>query len=513
MIDCIQRILVNAFCLVVAILVVALACFRWRYQYWKRKNVPYLEPSIPFGSIGNILLENRDVNIAKIYEKVKSKDWKYCGLYMLLSPVFLVVDIDLVKRILASDFQYFNSRGTYTNEADDPVGCNLFSLSGKKWKNLRTKLTPAFSSGKLKSMFQTVVDCGLALEEHLQENYLGSDPLDAKNVMQCFSTDVIGSCAFGIDCNSFKDPNTKFKEVTNKFFFSSKLDAVLWLFVDNFPGLSRLLKIRMVKKEIGDFFIDLVDSTVAYREANNYMRKDFMQQLIDIRNGKYGSIDQFNGHSDEVQSLTMDEIAAQTFIFFVAGSETSGTTLTFALFEMAMHPEIQDRLREEILTVLSKHDGKITYDSLNEMKYMSQVIDETLRLYSPAQALERRCLEDYKIPGEDIILEKGTRVMLSVKGIHYDEDYWPNPKQFDPDRFSDENRKNMNPFTFLAFGQGPRICVGDRFGRMQVKVGLTSVLRKFRVKLNKRTKVPLTMSEKSLIASADGEIWLNLEKL
>lgn len=89
---------------------------------------------------------------------------------------------------------------------------------------------------------------------------------------------------------------------------------------------------------------------------------------------------------------------------------------------------------------------------------------ETLRLYSPAQALERRCLNDYKIPGEDVVLEKGTRVMLSVKGIHYDEEYWPNPKQFDPDRFSEENRKNLNQFTFLAFGQGPRICVGKYLG-------------------------------------------------
>lgn len=85
----------------------------------------------------------------------------------------------------------------------------------------------------------------------------------------------------------------------------------------------------------------------------------------------------FPGHPSNLGTLTMDEIAAQTFIFFVAGSETSGTTLTFALFELAMHPEIQDRLREEIFTVLAKHDGKITYDSLNEMKFMSQVIDGT----------------------------------------------------------------------------------------------------------------------------------------
>nr|QYA71986.1 cytochrome P450 [Anoplophora glabripennis] len=512
MMSCLASILLNLVGVVTALLAITYAYFKWTYQYWKNRNVPYIEPTIPFGNTGNPLTEPLGEAIAELYRKAKAKGWKYCGMYISLSPNLLIVDLDLVKNILTKDFQHFMDRGTYTNEKDDPVGCHLFSLSGSRWKNLRAKLSPTFTSGKLKAMFQTLVDCGLVLEDYIESNITPKEPVDIKDLLGCFSTDVIGSCAFGLDCNSFKDPDSAFRRFGLKAFSISGLGVIRLLFCQSFPGLARALRIRQVSADIAEFFSNVVRDTVSYREKNNVVRKDFMQLLMEIRNKKDGQkID--HGVPGDGNTLTMDEMIAQSFVFFIAGFETSSTTMTFALFELATHPDIQDRLRDEINEVLAKHEGKVTYDSLSEMKYLGQVIDETLRVHSPARILQRICVSDYKVPGEDFVIEKGTHLTISIRGIHYDEEYWKNPKEFDPERFSDEKRKNMNQFTHLPFGEGPRVCIGERFGLMQVRVGLTCLLRKFRVKLDKKTTLPLKMSAKALVSSAEGGIWLNLERV
>lgn len=98
-------------------------------------------------------------------------------------------------------------------------------------------------------------------------------------------------------------------------------------------------------------------------------------------------------------------------------------------------------------------------------------------------------------------------------GIHHDEQYYPNPNKFDPDRFTEENRRKIPDYAYIPFGEGPRLCVGIKFGVMQMKVGLTSILKNYRVTLSNKTKVPIVLSKSSVILSAEGGIWLNLEKL
>jgi cytochrome P450 family 6 len=235
-----------------------------------------------------------------------------------------------------------------------------------------------------------------------------------------------------------------------------------------------------------------------------------MQLLIDLKNNKLAEEE---GYKHDGKTLTMDEITAQSFIFFLAGFETSSTTMTFALYELAKNQEIQKKVRHEMEAVLARHDGKITYDCVQEMKYLNQVLDETLRKYPPVPFITRECVKDYKVPDQDVIIEKGTRVVVSIFGIHYDEEYYPDPEKFDPERFNEENSSSRHQYAHIPFGEGPRICIGLRFGLMQSKVGLTSLLTKYNFTLNQKTKQPLTFQRHSFILAADGDVWLNAEKL
>ncbi|KAJ8913651.1 hypothetical protein NQ315_007368 [Exocentrus adspersus] len=482
------------------------AYFKWTYQYWKRRGLPYFEPSIPFGNMPNPVTSRISLaeNVRRLYEHAKSKGqermnyhrykqdgWRHCGSYTLTNSTWFVLDLDLIKHVLTKDFQYFTDREIFVNEKDDPLSTHLFALGGTRWRNLRAKLSPTFTSGKMKMMFQTMVECGQVLEKYIDEELTGKQVVDIKEILGRFSTDIIGSCAFGLECNSFQEPNSPFRVYGKKTLTPSTMD--------------------ILKRFVSTCFPSFAKAIVAHRVEEQ--EKEKLQVLLVPSSGIIVLVSNTSLFLGNGNNLTMGEIVAQSFIFFIAGFETSSTTMTFALFELATRPDIQDKMREEIRTVLAKHDDKINYDSMNELVYMKRVIDETLRKHSPVALLSRKAVADYKVPGEDLVIEKGTGVFIPVTGLHYDEDYYEQPELFNPDRFSPENKSARNPYCHLPFGEGPRICIGERFGILQTKVGLTSVLKNHRITLNKKTTVPLVLDPKAVVTSAVGGIWLDIDRL
>ncbi|XP_063929995.1 cytochrome P450 6a8-like [Zophobas morio] len=491
--------------LLLALITIFITYYKWSFTYWKNLNVPYLKPSIPMGNLApqSASKEHFSLVVKHIYDELKRQKARHGGFFLFARPAYLVIDLEYVKNVFTKDFKYFNDRGMYYNEKDDPISAHLFNVSGEKWKNLRTKLTPTFTSGKMKMMFQTLLDCEKNLHEKIEELYERNEPLDVKKLLSCYTMDVIGSCAFGIECNSFKDGPASFREYGLKFFNMSKWENFVFGLSMSYPKVAKALKVRAVSKSVSDFFSKVVKDNVEYRESNHYSRKDFMQLLIEMK--RKGTQ---NG-----TGLTLDEITAQSFVFFLAGFETSSSATSWAMFELAKNPDIQDKLRDEINSVVAKHNGKVTYEALREMKYMDQVINETLRKYPPGGVLGRECTQDYKVPDQDVIIKKGTRIFIPVLGIHYDEEYYPDPDKFDPERFNEENSKSRPHYAHIPFGEGPRICIGLRFGVMQTKVGLTSLLMKYKFTLNEKTGRRPKFSAYAFVLTPEEEILLNAEKI
>ncbi|XP_044260804.1 probable cytochrome P450 6a17 isoform X2 [Tribolium madens] len=427
------------------------------YSYWERRNIPNLQPYIP-GPKTHLGLQ-----LKHLYDVMKEKKWKHGGFYQQLSPVYIISDLNYVKNVMTRDFYYFPHRGLYFNEKSDPLSAHIFNTSGPKWKHMRSKLNQIFTSSKLKSMFPILLDC----EKNLVKNMEKHKSVDIKKVLDEFIGDIIEKCVFGFDCKIFRQFQRKILKRSR----------------------SRRLK---VPRDASIFFRKLIRDTVDFRKKNSVTKPDFLQVLINL----------------ELKSeITIEEIAAQCFIFFIAGMSTSPTAMTFALYELARHQDIQEKVRQEI----GKFD--LTYDSLQEMRFLDQVFDEALRMYPPAAYLNRKCETDYEIPGTGIVLEKGTIVTVPVMGIHYDWDYYPNPENFDPDRFSEENRRFRPNFAFLPFGEGPRMCIGMRFGLIQSKLGLAFLLKRYKFTVSAKTQEPLKMKPNSLVLSAEGEIWLDVTEI
>ena len=295
-----------------------------------------------------------------------------------------------------------------------------------------------------------------------------------------------------------EDPNSEFYKQGKRLFDLSSLELMKLLFTSSNPEIARKLHMLANPKEPCDFLRKVFVETIKEREKSGFQRNDFVQLLLKLR---------------ETVSLTLDEMAAEGFIFYTGGFETSSSTLTFCLYELALNPDIQEKLRVEIQDGLKRNDGKATYDFVMNSQYLDMVAKETLRKHPIVTGMLRKCTKEYKIPGTELIIPEGKNVLLPIYSIHHDPEFYPEPEKFDPERFSPENSEGRNPITFLAFGEGPRMCIGLRFGMLQIKIALVKLLANYKIGICEKTPIPLKFIPAAPFLAPVGNMCLKVEYL
>lgn len=346
--------------LLISLLALITLLYLWLREkklYWTKRNITNDTSTFWFFGRG----EHLAFILQRIYNRWNPSGVRFLGLHILLQPIVLVLDLDLIKNIFIADFEYFSDRGFYHNVSDDPLSGNIFRITGEPWKRLRAKLTPTFTSGKMKYMFTTVTDVGQRFAATITELLHGQGTvLEMRDLCARFTTDVIGSVAFGIECNSLKEPRTEFRVIGDKAFGSSNL--FVETFGTKYMKLFHKLHVKAFPQELIDFYTKIVTDNIIYREQNHIRRNDFLDILIELKNT--------NENGEAV--LTLQQIIGQAFIFFIGGFETTSSTMTFCLYELSQNQLIQQRVRENIRQSLEKHNGHLTYECLKDMKYLEQ---------------------------------------------------------------------------------------------------------------------------------------------
>ncbi|XP_020281147.1 probable cytochrome P450 6a14 [Pseudomyrmex gracilis] len=479
------------------------------FNFWRKKGVFYIEPVVPTGNMTSLV--TRKISMGELFGDayLKYKDHRAFGMYTFFKPNLVIADLDLVRIVLTKEFGNFHDRGWYCNEKTDPLSGHLFLLPGKKWRHLRVKLTPTFTSGKLKQMFGILKECGEEFATSLEKVAKTNSCIEIKEIFAGYTTDIIMSTAFGIKSNCMENQDNEFRFWGRKIFEYNPIWYAIFAFV---PQLADFFAIPFVDRGTSKFFINMFRNNVQYRQTHNVVRHDFMNLLIQLMEKGYVAPDE--GDTAEASSTTnkisLVEAAAQAFVFFIAGFETSSTTATFCLYELAVNQDVQNKLRQEIDEVLKK-DGEVTYNSVNDMTYLHKVVTETLRKYPPVPILNRICTKATDLPTTNIHIPEGTSITIPVLGIQRDPAIYPDPDKFDPERFSADEIAARHPYAYLPFGEGPRVCIGTRFGYMQTKVGIFNILSKFKIKLHPRTPVPLIIDEAPFILSPKGGVHLIIE--
>lgn len=357
------------------ILCIGYVYIRRKYNYWCRNQIPFIEPKFPFGNLKLTKKEEHISDKLTAFLRQRQSNIPIIGLYFFLKPVAYAVDLDLIRNILIKDFNHFENRATIYDKNTTPLSANLFNLKDDEWKSLRKKITPTFTSSKMKFMFPTIVAVANEFVKCINTAIQMDSDVHISEWLARFSSDIIGNCAFGVDCNCLKDPHAMFREMGKQIFNKPKISIIQRLLMMPFRNAMRpllsLFGINLHHNEVTDFFMNVVKETVEYREENHVNRNDFMDLLIALKNS-----------NNEAKQLTVNEIAAQAFLFWVAGFETTSTALAYCLYELALdnNKHFQNEARKEIESVLKKHEGNLTYEAINEMTYISQIVNGVYRL-------------------------------------------------------------------------------------------------------------------------------------
>ncbi|XP_025190556.1 probable cytochrome P450 6a14 [Melanaphis sacchari] len=483
------------------------------YKYWKMKSVTFATPVPLFGNIKDqvMLRMTQGECLKNIYNDFPHE--KFVGMYQLQTPTLLLRDPEIIRLFLVKNFTHFTDRGFLYDSHREPLTKHLVNLEGETWKNLRQKLTPTFSSGKIKSMLGLLQGCGVQLIEYMETTTnSGKTEFEIRDLTAKFTTDVIGTCAFGLECNSLKDSQSEFRRMGCAVLNSSASLALAKIVRIFFPKIFKALKLRTFPAEVQQFFMSIVKQTIDFRNTNQVRRNDFIQLLLEIKNQNHHQQNTINSIK-----LTEELIAAQVFVFFLAGFETSSTTLSFCLHEMAVNQDIQNKVYEEIIKTADKYGLPFSYEAISSMNYLEQCLKETMRKYPPVQTLVRVCTKQFRIPNTELDLDVGTAVLIPVYAIHHDPQYYPEPDTFNPDRFVKDcnggGSDNERPAgVYLPFGDGPRICIGMRFAMLEMKLALAQFLHSFVVTLSDKSCTRIEFEPASFLSCPKGGIWLNVNK-
>lgn len=293
-----------------------------KYSYWANLGVPFAKPSFPRGNLSGVFFSTSlHQRVNAFYDQFKGK-FVLGGIYFFLNPVAIICDLDFLKNVLVKDFHHFQDRSLFYNEKAEPLSAHLFAVEGEKWQNLRHKLTPTFTTGRIKMMHSTFLRVADEFKRHLQPLADRKQEVEIKDLLARFTTDIIGNVAFGVDCDSIKDPESVFRKTGQKVLEASKWQMFLFSLIECYPNVVRKLNLAFMDPSVSEFFMKLVRDTVEYREQNDIQRDDLMSLLLQIKNK--GKLD---GEDEELGKLTLEEVAAQVFLFFLAGHETASTSM------------------------------------------------------------------------------------------------------------------------------------------------------------------------------------------
>ncbi|CAK9821354.1 Cytochrome P450 9e2 [Anthophora retusa] len=498
-----------------SITLVLFAVFLAIYYYNKRKHsvfnehgILHIPPTPILGNFGSIVTKRETMTevIQKSYDL--HPDAKYVGFYEFLQPIILLRDPDMFKTIAVKNSDSFPDHRQFVDKRTDPLlGGMLFQLSGEQWKEQRNMLSPTFTSSKIKSMFKQMSDCAQRFTTTLSKLSEKEREVEMRNLLARYTNDVIASCVYGVSVDTMKEPKNIFYVYGRAAtLLSGFANSIKMMMHRNCPTLAVALGLRFVQKKQTDFFTDIVQKTIKEREATGTQGSDMLQLMMDIRNRK-----------DSSKGMSVNDIIAHAFTFFFGGFDTVSSQSSFIAHMLVENPEVQERLQEEIDETLEKTNGQVTYEAIMEMKYLDAVVNETLRLFPIIVFLDRICTSPFELPPalpgkKPFVVQPGMNVWLPVHSVQRDPRYFENPDKFDPDRFLNDGKKILNSATYMPFGIGPRMCIGNRFALTEMKVLLCHLLARCNLKACSKTLIPMELDKGTLSVTAkNNQFWLKIE--
>lgn len=339
------------------------------------------------------------------------------------------------------------------------LGDGVFVSEGKLWERQRKLMSPATHKSRLKGFASTMVDSGMEMVNRWQDASLG-EAVDLTEEMTLLTSDIITRTMFGVVLgernHSLYQAFQDYLASHGRIHISELIGLPTWL-----PRPGQLRGRNAVRQ-----FDGVILSVIKERAEFEGSHDDLLEMLLEFQDEKGEPM------TDE---LLRDEVAS----IYLAGHETTAITLTWAFYLLGEHPDIKERLWEELERTLAGRAP--SFEDVPQLVFTRALVDETLRMYPPVHVFSRQALGEDELSGTHV--PKGSFMTISSWLLHRHKKLWEEPERFDPDRFMPERSSQVRPFSYIPFGAGPRICMGKHFGIMEAVLLLALFAQRFDLEL------------------------------
>ncbi|HDZ4981783.1 TPA: cytochrome P450 [Campylobacter jejuni] len=374
--------------------------------------------------------------------------------------LYVINDTKEVKRMMVDEVREF-PKSAFLHELLSPLlGESIFTTNGEVWKKQRELLRPSFEMTRINKVFNLMSEAVADMMDRFSK-YPNHAVIEVDEAMTFITADVIFRTIM-----SSKLDEGKGKKILNAFVtFQEQSVHTAMRRMFRFPKwLSYVLGDRK-RAKAGDVIRQVLSDIIKprYDMADNAEFEDILRSLLLV-------VD-----ADTNKRFSFEEILDQVAMLFLAGHETTASSLTWTLYLLSLYPKEQEKAYEEITQVLQ--GGAIEISHLRQFKYLTNIFKESLRLYPPVGFFAREAKKDTQV--RDKLIKKGSGVVIAPWLIHRHEEFWTNPHGFNPSRFEGEYKKDA----YLPFGVGERICIGQGFAMQEAILILANILKTYKLEL------------------------------
>ncbi|XP_061088832.1 cytochrome P450 4F3 [Conger conger] len=391
------------------------------------------------------------------------------------------------------------------------LGPGLLLSNGEHWSRHRRLLTPAFHFDILKGYVEIFNKSTDIMHEKWRHLVAGGQPcLDMFEQVSLMTLDSLLKCTFSYDSNCQERPSDYIAAIYELSALVVKREYRMlhhwdWLYWRSPEGRRFSHVCAIVHK----FTADIVDR----RRAQLLHQGEPETHAADTRTGRRKTTDFIDvlllSKDEDGNGLTDEEIKAEADTFMFEGHDTTASGISWVLYNLAAHPQHQDRCRSEVDALLDgRETEEIEWDDLTNLPFTTMCIKESMRLHPPVTTVTRRFSQDMTV-AEGRVIPQGNICLVSIYGTHHNPELWPNPEVYDPSRFDPENSTNRPSLAFIPFSAGPRNCIGQNFAMAEMRVVVALTIRRFRVTPGSSEVRRLNQ----LILRAEGGLWLQLEPI
>ncbi|XP_041984041.1 cytochrome P450 6k1-like [Aricia agestis] len=454
------------FFLLLTIIICVLVMFYIKWvkvrSYWAERGVPFDPPNPFLGSLTFLMRKNPSLWMRDIYERHRSR---YVGVWLFWRPALVVNTPELARNILVRDSGNFRNK-FMTASTSDPIGSlNLLLTKDPAWTGIRKRVSLAFTSSKLKSVQAVAAAKSLDLVTRIHEE--GVAEISLRTMFSDYTTDVFSAASLELDSNTTLTGEGAVRDITKEIMEFSLPRGLAWCAIFFWPDMAELFRVNFLPKKSTDFLRRILRAK--FKAKSVELNKDPKTVLEILMQMMRKSQDQEKAYSE-------DCIMAQAAALLVGGYETTSSALTYITYLLAHSPRQQEKLYQELLVAEEKHGHHNMEGVIADCQYIDCVIKEALRMFPPMAWLDRVALHDYKVD-DSLTIEAGTPVYVNGVGMQVDPEFYPDPYTFDPERFTAESI----PYTYMPFGDGPRICIGKRYAMITLKNAIAAIILNFEV--------------------------------